>query len=147
MALEQACCVAAARVGPAGTLRVANAAAATYPEAVWDGTGDPAAPPPNVSACATWHRYVLAAMHGVWEQLHGGGSGRSSGGSSTRASSGGGGGSGGGDGGLALMVGSSIPPGAGLSSSSALVVASALALLALQRAPLPPAAVADLARR
>lgn len=144
-----------------GRLRwvIANVDAAAYPEAVFDSPPAPAAPtpasagsaqheplspwpppPPAVAACSGWQRYVLAAAHGVWEHLGGGGR---AGGDCDHDGGGGNGAT------LCVMVGSAIPPRAGLSSSSALVVASALALLAWRGAAAGTDAttVADLCRR
>ncbi|KAI8469392.1 MAG: ribosomal protein S5 domain 2-type protein [Monoraphidium minutum] len=159
MALEQACCVAAGRAAPGGggggepgasgrsgsdggdgRLSVSNVDGAAYPAAEFKL--GPGGAPPDPGACGSWHRYVLAAAHGVREHLlslghgSGGGSDSSSGGGCEAWFRG-----------LRLVVGSSVPPGAGLSSSSALVVAAALALLAALGARPAPADVADLARR
>lgn len=72
MALDQACCVAisAARAPEspdAPTRLTIHNVEAAYPAAEF--VLEPSSRLPEVAECTTWHKYVLAAMHGVWEHL------------------------------------------------------------------------------
>ncbi len=110
MALDQACCVAAARAPAAHDLAVCSTDPGRYPDGAWADFGM-GGRPPDVEGCGGWQRYVLAAMHGVEEHRlaaaeGGGGGGGKGGGAATSGSS-----SGKAAGGLRIMVGSTIPPG------------------------------------